>query len=74
MVVLVGHALCMGKALVPNKQISVATLFQMSTHQTQKLMLKFTIVLSMTFRALHSNRLTELKTEWFDDTPKLKEL
>ena len=43
--VLVGHALCMGKALVPNKQIGVATLFQTYTHQAQKLMLKFTIVL-----------------------------
>ena len=69
--ILIGHALCMGKT---NKQISEATLFQISTQPAQKLMFKFTIVLSMTFRALHSNRLTELKTEWFDDTPKLKEL
>ena len=31
-------------------------------------------ILSIFHRALHSNRLTELKTEWFDDTPRLQEL
>ena len=31
-------------------------------------------IFSHIFRALYSNRLTELKTEWFDDTPKLENL